>query len=471
MQDVNKTGMEQLNRVMNHGVRLREDLARASAHLETHWDPHERMVEAVGQTLMLRQCNEIIVEASMRSADRKATSSPMSGRTWSELLAAANAYRTLTTISERLHHRVAPPTIEITSAYEIHFNDDAQPEPDTWVLDANALEMASARMHLSRENSFESPREDYQTALNQAMIDAEGASPEDIYIVLLSLIQWGSFTSGSSVATATKSETLAWIYESIGESSELDRTRYEQALTMLTTTSSQLQASTWEPWQTRTRRHRLLVQPIVQCEDETLLIAPQYLLTSLNVYNNHLSQGVLPWTEGIAPKVKDALAQIRDERNREFEKTLASKLRELGFKTIERIKRGDHGRLGVPAVTTEIDLVAGKPGEHTIWLIEAKDPATVHAYAETARQLRMFFRDSTTKGKIKPCYATQLARKEAELEPYVSEVASKLGLQELVDGSSYTLSTLFVTRALMPAGYVGERFPVRTMADFLFQRE
>lgn len=140
----------------------------------------------------------------------------------------------------------------------------------------------------------------------------------------------------------------------------------------------------------------------------------------------------------------------------------------LGFETIERVKPGDHLRLGVPVITTEVDLVAGKSGESTIWLIEAKDPASVHAIAETARQLRTFFRDSTSsKGKTKRAYATQLARKEAELKPYVNEIAAKLGLEPLPDGCSYDLSTLFVTRTLIPAGYVGERFPVKTMTDFL----
>jgi hypothetical protein len=467
-QEILWAGLEQLNRVMDDGTRQREDLTRVAAHLHVAWDPQERMAEAMGNTLMLRQCNEIIVEAALRSTVADGPTLPITGRRWSGLLAAANAYRTMTTISERLHHKVAPFTIEITHAYEIKFAQDEQPAPGSWVLDVDALDKASAGVSLNLRKSSVTESPVSMVELDQAMLQAEGASVEDIFHVLSALVRWDSFSQGSSVGSVSENAVIDWICTEANDTTGARRERYSRALKLLVSTSEQLQESDWEPWQTRTRRHRLLVQPIVRSDTGSLLIAPQYLMTSLSVYDNHLSQGVLPWTDGIPPEVGKALARIRDLRNKHFEKKLDEDLRNLGFRTIARVKAGDHGRLGVPTLTTEVDLVAAKPGENTIWLIEAKDPASVHAVAETARQLRTFFRDSTnSRGKTKPSYSTQLARKEAELRPFIDQVAVKLGLEQLTDGSAYCLSTLFVTRRVAPAGFVNEKFPVLTLEEYL----
>jgi len=132
------------------------------------------------------------------------------------------------------------------------------------------------------------------------------------------------------------------------------------------------------------------------------------------------------------------------------------------------VKPGDHARLGVPELTTEVDLVCGRSGDPNIWLIEAKDPASVYGFAETARQLRTFYSDSENKGKIKPCYATQLARKEAELKPYVEDIAKRLGLESLPEHGVHVLQARFVTRHLAPAGYwISRPYEVLTMSQFL----
>lgn len=419
-QAVIEAALEQLNRVMDDGTRQREDLNRVAVHLCVSWDPQERMAETMGNTLMLRQCNEIIVEAALRSTAADGPPAPITSRRWSGLLAAANAYRTMTTISERLHHKVAPLSIEITHAYEIKFAEDEQPTPGSWALNVDAMDKASAGISLNLQKSSVTESPVSMVELDQAMLEAEGASVEDIFHVLRALVGWDSFSQGSSVGSVSENAVIDWICREANDTTGARWQRYSRALSLLVSTSEQLQESDWEPWQTRTRRHRLLVQPIVRSDAGSLLIAPQYLMTSLSVYSNHLSQGVLPWTGGIPPEVGKALERIRDLRNKHFEKTLENELRSLGFRTIARVKAGDHGRLGVPTLTTEVDLVAAKPGENTIWLIEAKDPASVHAVAETARQLRTFFRDSTnSRGKTKPSYSTQLARKEAELKPFI----------------------------------------------------
>lgn len=463
------TGMEQLNRVYDHLQDEQGNLTRVAQNLSTEWDPVARMAELASETLELRQCNEIIVEAALRLDLGVGGQQPVTAQSWSALLAAADAYRTMTTLSERLHHRVAPAVIEISSAYELTFKDDEQVTDGSWVLEGGSLNTAAAAIRLGPVlEDDEQGAGGYEDAVDSAMLESFGASTSALFTVLMALAQWDSFNDGRSIAFASEEEALNWVFEAAGEPDEEQRLSLRHAFQMLTVSAGILRSSSWEPWQTRTRRHRLLVQPLVRRPDATILIAPQYLLMALSVYNNHLTQGVLPWTGEVPDNVSKALAERRSGRNKAFERTLERQLREAGFKTIARVKPGDHARLGVPELTTEVDLVCGRSGDPNIWLIEAKDPASVYGFAETARQLRTFYSDSENKGKIKPCYATQLARKEAELKPYVEDIAKRLGLESLPEHGVHVLQARFVTRHLAPAGYwISRPYEVLTMSQFL----
>ncbi|QIK64167.1 hypothetical protein G7068_13890 [Leucobacter viscericola] len=463
------TGMEQLNRVYDHLQEEQGNLTRVAENLSTEWDPVARMAELASETLELRQCNEIIVEAALRLDADIDGQQPVTSQSWSALLAAADAYRTMTTLSERLYHRVAPAIIEVSSAYELTFKDDEHVTGDSWVMDGGSLNTAAATIRLGPVlDDDEVGAGRLEDAVDPAMLEAFGAYTSDLFVVLMALAQWDSFNDGRSIAITSEDKALSWVFEAAGDPDEEQRSRLRHAFQILTVSSDILRSSSWEPWQTRTRRHRLLVRPLVRRPDGTILIAPQYLLTTLSVYDNYLTQGVLPWTGEVPDKVSKALAERRSGRNKAFERTLERQLQGVGFKTIARVKPGDHARLGVPELTTEVDLVCGRNGDPNIWLIEAKDPASVYGFAETARQLRTFYGDSENKGRVKPCYATQLARKEAELKPYVEDIARKLCLEPLPDHGAHVLKTRFVTRHLTPAGYwVSRPYEVLTTSQFL----
>ncbi|WP_396450801.1 hypothetical protein [Leucobacter aridicollis] len=463
------TGMEQLNRVYDYLQKEQGNLTRVAQNLNTEWDPVERMAGLASETLELRQCNEIIVEAALRLDPNVEGQQPVTAQSWSALLAAADAYRTMTTLSERLHHRVAPAVIEISSGYELTFKDDELVTDDSWILEGGSLNTAAATIRLGPAlDDDEAGPGELEDTVDPAMLESFGASTFDLFIVLMALAQWDSFDDGRSITFAAEDEALGWVFEAAGDPDGEQRSRLRHAFQMLTVSSGILRSSSWEPWQTRTRRHRLLVQPLVRRPDGTIVIAPQYLLTTLSVYNNHLTQGVLPWTGEVPDKVSKALAERRSGRNKVFERTLERQLQEVGFKTIARVKPGDNARLGVPELTTEVDLVCGRSGDPNIWLIEAKDPASVYGFAETARQMRTFYSDSENKGRARPCYATQLARKEAELKPYAEDVAKKLGLDPLPGQGAYVLQTRFVTRHLTPAGYwVSRPYEVLTASQLV----
>lgn len=451
------TGMEQLNRVRDQDRAEQGNLARVSRHLRTEWNPAGRAVELAGAVFNLRQCNEIIVEAALRAKCDSGPREPIAAQSWSALLAAADAYRTVTILSERLHYRVDPVTISISPGYEFSLEDDEQPPHGFWVLEHESLNAAWASLRLQPEvDESETELQEPNDAVNLAMLDAFGASALDLFRTLIALAQWESFDKARSIAFASPEEILDWVCEEVGADNDEKRSRLRQALQLLTLSAEVLRSSSWEPWRTRTRRHRLLVQPLVRRSDGTILIAPQYLLATLNAYYNHLAQGQLPWTGDVPHELDKALAKRREERNKSFESDLAQKLQELGFKVISRVKPGDHRRLSVPAISTEIDLVCGRDGDPNIWLIEAKDPASVHGHAETARQLRTFYEDSNRNGRLKPCYATQLGRKESELSPFIDRIAQKLGVKP-PDQGDHALQTRFVTRSLTPAGFAASR--------------
>ncbi|WP_223587319.1 hypothetical protein [Microbacterium sp. OVT16B] len=466
------TGMEQLARVMDSAIHQQDDLSRVAANLSTEWDPLTRTAELSAETLQLRQCNEIVVEAALRILDASAEAKPITPQAWSGLLAAADAYLTATTLSERMYHQIAPAVINLSPMYELAVDDDSHPDVSAWGLRNDELSRAVASVRLygtQDDDSLQQTNEgdDVEGAFQQAW----GATSQDMLSTLAALAKWETFEPGRTTAHVTVAEATAWVCDALGRGAdELQSTRVEAAIGMLTSTAVHMQAVDWKPWQTRTRRHRLLVQPLVQDSDGRLIVSPQYLLTSVQVYYRHLLQGVLPWAGDVPQPVSNALADRRARRNIRFERILQTQLEELGYITIARVKPNDHARLGVPTLTTEVDLVCGRPGDSTIWLIEAKDPASVHGFAETARQLRTFFRDKVGDRGTKPCYTTQLARKENELAPHVASIATRLGLGDPPDGEQFHLSTLFVTRNVTPASYVDERYQVETATEFLAAR-
>lgn len=466
------TGMGQLARVMDSAIHQQDDLSRVAANLATEWDPLTRTAELSAETLQLRQCNEIVVEAALRILDNPAAVKPITPQAWSGLLAAADAYLTATTLSERMYHQVAPAVINLSPMYELAVDDDPHPDASAWGLRNDELTRAAASVRLHGTQDDDSLQQaNEEDDVEDAFQQAWGATSQDMLAALATLAKWETFEPGRTTAHVTVAEATAWVCDALGpDADESQRTRVEAAIRMLTSTAVQMQAVEWKPWQTRTRRHRLLVQPLVQDSDGRLIVSPQYLLTSFQVYYRHLLQGVLPWAGDVPQPVSNALADRRARRNIRFERLLQDRLEELGYTTVARVKPNDHARLGVPILTTEVDLVCGRPGDSTIWLIEAKDPASVHGFAETARQLRTFFRDQVGDRGTKPCYTTQLARKESELASHVASIATRLGLGDPPDGEQYQLSTLFVTRNLTPASYVDERYRVETATEFLAAR-
>lgn len=477
-------GMIEADRASADRERAARNLEQSS-RLVLEWDPVARAVMAQSDHLILRRCVEVLVELALR--DQPAGQVPVDTMAWMELLAAAQAYLEATTRSEAVHHQVEPTAINISDMFEIEAVD---PPADTtasatagggrvYHLDTRAYQHARANEQMTGEGTPATERSgDPSTAmtdepgrahlpgvsaeLDQAAEQALGISATDLVSVLVALAKWPlSPTDPDAVVTDT-STVIETLEDLLVFGSEPDgENRIRSAVNLLTSRPADLQAADWRPWHARSRQRRLLVQPIAALRDDFTVIAPHFCLTSASVYINHLTQGMLPWSAPQPPPaLNTALAKMRDTRNRQLEEDVANALRAAGYTCRTRIREGDANRLGVPSLSGEIDILAGRPGSEIIWLLEVKDPADVYVVPEIRRHLDKFY---VTHGKDK-AYVDLLGAKHKDLAPHASAVASTLGLP--VSGDlAYEIRPMFVTRRPMPAGFTGGPFAFTTIRE------
>ncbi|PRA02359.1 hypothetical protein CQ019_12885 [Arthrobacter sp. MYb229] len=204
------TGMEQLNRVVDHLQYEQENLTRVVRNLVTEWDPITRMTDLASESFEIRQSNEIIVEAALRSQSNAGTDHPVTHQSWSALLAAAEAYRAMTLLSEGLHHRVTRTTIDISSTYELTFQHDECATDDSWVLESEAFNTAAASIRLAPTIDGDVPSADrVNDAIDLALLESFGVSTFDLFLTLQALAQWETFGEYQSIAFASEEEAVS----------------------------------------------------------------------------------------------------------------------------------------------------------------------------------------------------------------------------------------------------------------------
>jgi hypothetical protein len=485
VEELVRFAMVQVERAVAARDRTVRNIGQSARTMPLEWDPVARMAEAQSEHLLLRRCIEILVELALRDQPQGQTLIDALG--WAELLASAQAYLEATSRSEAVYHQVRPTAIEISSMYEIEAVD---PPPEAaasmttgggrvYDLDIQALQRARAthsmdgglapqeqvRPQEGMSDTSGVRRENLpgiSAPVDVAMHQVFGASASDIITVLFALAHWPlSSTDADAVVTDldTVTQTLAGMLTLSDEPGGADRIR--SVIGLLTSRPDELRSADWRPWHARSRQRRLLVQPLAALRDDFIVIAPHFCLGSASVYITYLTQGLLPWSTPQPPAVLErALADFRDERNRQLEDDVADALRAAGYACVVRIRETDPQRLGVPALSGEVDAVAGRAGSTVIWLLEVKDPADVFAIPEIRRHLDRFY---VTRGRDK-AYADQLDTKYNDLSPYADAVAAALGLP-VADGSAYEIRPIFVTRQPVPAAFVGGPLPFATLQD------
>jgi hypothetical protein len=476
-------GMRQLERCVADRDRVLRSLEQSAALLSVKWDPVERYREIADERLLLRRCIETTLEGALRATP--AGSRPVDDLAWMQVTAAARAYLAATSRSESVHHQVSPVGLRVTTSYEVTVipgSDSQTPRSDdddrtAYDLDMVALARRRAELRLqtdadpvAAEPAGATPESNATDPdVDAAMLESYGMTALDLKATLFALARWPIEETDDDTTASTVEEITAYVLDAtvLGDALE-GRSRVEAAIAALTSRSEDLQAADWKPWHARSRRRRLLVQPLPQTGDGKLIVAPHWCLSSLSVYGNYLSQGQLPWSQPPAPrKLDDALARVRDRRNKALEEAVSGQLRSAGWTTIVNVKENKAARLNVPALSTEIDCVAGRADINVIWLLEVKDPVETYATPEIRRSLDTFFKDSGSKRS----YATQLQRKYDDLAPHAGNVATALGLPPRPESDPYVVHPMFVTRWPTAAEFVTSAFPFVSLPQLLSRVE
>lgn len=510
MDDLVKYGMEQLERCINRRDRALQDVRRSAAKLKLEWDPAEKYQELEARYLQLRRCCETAIEASLRSAAKGTRQ--VDAIAWGEVLASAHAYLAATMRSEGIHHQVSPTVLRVSESWELSTERDESGAGAIDVagggrvydFDAQALGRLRAGDLISGDQSdggsdsplrvippsgetfsdvpqadanpsstvdnfgTSTPEEQgddpVDAAVDITMFEAYGASGTNILSALLALAHWPLKEEDPDAVPVTRDMAVNHILDYTTLTDDPDgRLKADAAVTLLTSTSADLSAADWKPWHARSRKRRILIQPLPTLLDGRLVVGPHLCLAVLTIYQRYLDQGQLPWSQPQPPaKVERALEDLRERRNKALERSVGALLRHDGWSVIENVKENKAGRLNVPHLQTEIDAVAGKAGHPTIWLLEVKDPADVFVIPEIRRALDAFFVD----GK-KASYASQLQRKYDDLLPHATAVAEALGLPSRLPEDPYVIKPMFVTRRPVPAAFVSGPFPFSSLPDLL----
>lgn len=485
MDELVQFGMEQIERCLAHKSRAQVTAQHATDILSVNWDPLGRLHASENKLNTLRRCIEVALEAALRSAPSGST--PVDDLTWGEILAAARAYLAATTRSEAIHHQVGESVLEITSSFELSTKRAATPGGGTVTGDGSGYDFDSHSYGRARlapnlkdgntdkadkkrgasDDAADSPASPVPPGIDDGMLGAFGASATDVFGVLTTAGRWQLKAADPDAVAITANELAEQVvkYSSypVGVTPTEAKQRTLDAIKLLTSTSADLLAADWKPWHARSRKRRMLIQPLAQRTDDLLVVSPRLCFATASIYLNYLQQGQLPWSQPAPPAALNrVLEATRDARNKALEHQVAQTLEDAGWKVIANIKETKPERLGVPSLQTEIDVVAGRPGDTSIWLLEVKDPSDVFALADIRRMLDRFFLD----GK-KSSYATQVAKKFADLAPHADAVASALGLPEADPAAPYTVRPMFVTREATPAQFVGSQFPFTPLPNLV----
>ncbi len=471
-------GMEQIERCLAHKSRAQVTAQHATDILSVSWDPMERLHASENELNTLRRCIEIATEAALRNVPSGST--PVDDLTWGEILAGARAYLAATTRSEAIHHQVGETILEISTSFELSTRS-AAPSDDSGTVAGdgsgyNFDNHSYARARLAPTLKDGSARTSDATdadagpipaGIDDAMLEAFGASATDVFGVLTTAGGWPVELADPD-AVAISADALAdrvveYSVYSDGVTTGEAKTHTLEAIRLVTSTSADLLDSDWKPWQARSRKRRLLIQPLAQRSDGLLVVSPRLCFATANIYLQYLQQGQLPWSQPPPPpELNTVLEETRDARNKALEREVADVLAAAGWTVITNVKESKPERLNVPSLQTEIDVVAGRAGDPNIWLLEVKDPSDVFALSDIRRMLDRFYLDSK-----KPSYATQVSRKFADLSPHPEAVAAALELPDPDPAAPYKVRVLFVTREPTPAQFVGGPFRFTSLANLI----
>ncbi|WP_143086643.1 hypothetical protein [Lentzea flaviverrucosa] len=358
---------------------------------------------------------------------------------WAHLLALAGLFVDSTTRSDALLHEMSNEVTDVSDRFEVTLQPQESTAIDMDAFNAARLRHYSARNQRPANEAERGPSfSDVLAQVDPAMHNDLGCSATTLLNACRALSAW-PVSDESPTAVVSLTEVEADLVEQLG----VDHSEASAALAALTLTRADLTAERVQPWKGRARDHRLLVRPLIQLSDDTVLVLPWNSSTTGRVTGGYLSDGLLPWPTSRLeryPRLRSALDQVRLQRTRVLEDEVDEWLREHGFIVRSRIKAHHAHTIGLPSLPGEIDHIAMHPDSDTMWVIDDKDLAEVFTSAEIARSVHQF---SKPKGEF-----AKLQSKVDAVAAGSSAVAASLRVPppRVVRG-------IFVTRRPSPVAY------------------
>ncbi|TGS46283.1 MULTISPECIES: hypothetical protein [unclassified Mesorhizobium] len=189
------------------------------------------------------------------------------------------------------------------------------------------------------------------------------------------------------------------------------------------------------PWRFR-RRLSVLRRPIIQLDDQEdpeLIIAPGLVGDAVQYMLGNYHRGDFPLWQ-LTPKMKQWAGRSRDLQGHEFAMSVATRMRELGWETDIEVPITKLLRKGFPKNYGDVDVLAWRPDNGRLLIMECKDVQYRKTDGEIAEQLADFRGLATPDGK-RDLLRKHLDRVEL-IQSHIQELKAslRLSIDPLVEG-------------------------------------
>jgi hypothetical protein len=356
---------------------------------------------------------------------------------WLRILGVADLYAQSGTRSETNHYGLVPMKTTISAMYDVE-----QREAGDSLLDNAAFHESKIRAGALPATETVTIKDLEPVAIS--MHEGEGFRPETVGLVLETISAW-NVDPARAFATCSVDELIDACYHNRGR--EVERDEIRAAVAALSLNRADLDDEVLQHWEQERRKARLMTKPIVVGPDGRLRLLPWQANATWRVFQGYLAEGRCMWPAGgLSERFQKSLETFRDQRNRELERLVARK-----FKQVTPLVRANVKKAKVLGLTVdewgnvgEIDCLAVDAPRRVVWVAEAKDLFMPFSPATMRRSYEKYFEPE--KG-----YVTKLLKKTAMIERHLSKVLRAFECDAL-DGEWRVLPVM-VTRRVEPSGF------------------
>lgn len=368
---------------------------------------------------------------------------------WSYIQALAEAISYATLISDHLHYGLAKYQVNLSNSYLFSIESLTSSIPD-YLTNFD-------RMFVKGEKIVESPKSDLQdfyNSINSPFEDEFKVSFEDFFNVIIQCLVFLNERHVSTI-TISEDELVSFIKSKLNR---LDKNKIISALYIVTFTGNSLNGIEVFPADTRKRKDRLIVKPLVVfSRDGKKIYTINSWLTdnSIGRWFAEIRNGYLPYNDNFIKKdgyLIGALIKQREQSNKDHENEIKNLIQpivqfsDFNIKDNQKCFTG----LGEPS-PGEIDGLALFTKQREILLIEAKDLKMNYSPRDISNQMKDFI--DPDKG-----YIVKLLKKKTYVTKYLSKILEYYGIKD--DASLWVVKTMFVTSNVT--------FPISSFDEFSF---